>query len=153
MSRYVDRLAIGTLISLTCAASHAQTIGDYSRAQRALIESNIARNAARHGAAGPVELPVLPPAAASVPAQALSPALPPRPASVEPQVTVTGVIVTSTKALAEVWVDGVSYMLTAGQPVPGAPWTVSAVAANRVVLSNGRGARGSRTIVLASAGS
>lgn len=153
MSRYVDRLAIGTVISLMCAASHAQTIGDYSRAQRAMIESNIARHAARPGGTGPVDLPVLPPAAASAPAQTLPPALPSRPSSVEPQVTVTGVIVTSTKALAEVWVDGVSYMLSAGQPVPGAPWTVSTVAAHRVVLSGGRGARGSRTILIASEGS
>ncbi len=151
MSRYVDRLAIGTVISLMCTASHAQTIGDYSRAQRAIIESNIARHAARHTATGPVDLPVLPPAAASAPA--MPPALLPPPAPVAPQVTVTGVIVTSSKALAEVWVDGVSYMLAEGQRVPGAPWTVSAVAAHRVVLSGGRGARGSRTIVLASEGS
>jgi len=153
MSRHVDSLAVGALVSLACVAAHAQTIGDYSRAQRAMIESTITRNVARHSATSPVDLPVLPPAAASAPVPTLPPALSlPRPGPIEPQVTVTGAIVTPNRALAEVLVDGASYMLTAGQPVPGTPWTVAAVSSRRVVLSNGRGASGTRTILLASEG-
>jgi len=147
-------LAIGALVSLACAALQAQTIGDYSRAQRAVIESTIARNGARHGAQGPTELPALLPLAASAPIPTTPSALP-RPTPIEPampQVTVAGVVVTPSKALAEVSVDGATYMLTVGQPVPGTPWSVTTVSSHRVVLSGGPGARGSRTILLASEG-
>ena len=147
---------MGAFVSLATAAVQAQTIGDYSRAQRAVIESTIARNAVRHGAAGAVDLPPLPQAPASSSVPTLSPALaPPRPSQiepVEPQVTVTGVVMTPSKAMAEVVVDGASYMLTAGQPVPGTSWRVATVSPDRVVLSGGRGTRGSRTILLASEG-
>ncbi|WP_157603782.1 hypothetical protein [Rhizobacter sp. Root1221] len=156
MSRHVEQWVISAVVSCAAASAHAQTIGDYSRAQRAVIESTIARSALRPSSGGPVGLPALPQAAASAPLVPLPQAAPPRrdmpEESSAPQVAVTGVVVTPNKALAEVVVDGVAYMLSAGQSVPGTPMTVATVAADRVVLSGARGMRGPRTYPVANMG-
>src|SRR6516225_693368 len=90
--------------------TRAQTIADYSRAQRTFLENAMAQAAAR--SATPVAS--APVAAASAP-------------------------VVPTVAVAEVVVDGTPYLLRAGEPVPGTAWQVRAVAIDRVVLTR-RGA-------------
>jgi|GEM_PF-922368 len=117
--------------------AQAQSIGDYSRAQRAVIESAIARSGTRP----PVELPGLPPAPPgkeSSPAPALPPLPPPAVKPPEPEgpdIAVTGVIISSTTVLTEVLVDGTPFLLSQGQRVPGTRWVVSRVDAHQVVLA------------------
>ncbi|HEY8975487.1 MAG TPA: hypothetical protein VIN75_14815 [Burkholderiaceae bacterium] len=110
--------------------AHAQTIADYSRAQRALLESAMTQSAARSaGIAAPA-----PASAASMPAAAIAPptrvTLPPPVPSIE----VSGVFSSSAGAIAEVVVNSTPYLLEAGERVPGTAWEVRAVAVDRVVL-------------------
>jgi type IV pilus biogenesis protein PilP len=109
----------------------AQTIADYSRAQRAALESAMTQSAARSaGLATPS-----PASAASMSAPATaSPvhtALPPPSQSVE----VSGVFASSAGAVAEVIVNSTPYLLKAGERVPGTAWEVRAIAVDRVVLA------------------
>lgn len=142
------------LTALLSAAFHpvgAQTIGDYSRSQRTVIEAAIARNAARVQAPPPVgsqppvpSLPALPslpshPSTASVsgggnPSPGTA-TIDPEP---DPSLVVTGVIISSAQQLAEVEVDGAAYLLAAGQAVPGTGWRVEKVSADRVLLIDPR---------------
>jgi len=138
--------------------AHAQSIGDYSRAQRTVIESAIARSGVRP----PVELPGLPPAPPgreSPPA----PAAPPLPPAVKPpelqapDIAVTGVVISSAAVLTEVLVDGTPFLLSQGQRVPGTRWLVSRVDADQVVLSTAPRPKGAkpatRTFLLSTSGS
>jgi hypothetical protein len=160
MSRHVDWfVATATATAIGAAAlsgAQAQTIGDYSRAQRAVIESTIARSSSRPAGPGPVGLPTLPPAGASAPGFPLPSGLSNSVARSDlpgaPQVSVTGVIVTSARTVAEVQVDGVPYLLDPGEPVPGTPWSVVHVADDRVVLREAAGAKGTRTFLFAKVG-
>ncbi len=110
----------------------AQTIADYSRAQRTWLENAMAQAAARSaglGASAPAaaaaSAPVAPPpAVARMPLPAWSPA-----------VQVSGVFTLRGGAVAEVVVDTTAYLLGAGQGVPGTGWRVDTVAIDRVVLS------------------
>lgn len=140
--------------------AHAQSIGDYSRAQRAVIESAIARSGVR----SPVALPSMPPPASPGSAASTAPALPPLPPPEAkpaeppaPEIAVTGVIVSSTLVLTEVLVDGTPFLLSQGQRVPGTRWLVSRVDADQVVLSaepRPRGAKpATRTFLLSTSGS
>jgi type IV pilus biogenesis protein PilP len=113
----------------------AQTIADYSRAQRALLENAMTQAAARSagmGASGPAPGPAM---ATSVAAPSATPAprtpLPPT----APAVLVSGVFASRDGAIAEVIVDATPYLLSAGQGVPGTLWRVEAIAIDRVVLS------------------
>jgi type II secretory pathway component PulC len=119
--------------------AQAQTIADYSRAQRALLESTMSQAAARSigfAASAPnVAVPASTPAPAASPQRSTPPSLP----APGPGVQVSGVFASSAVSVAEVVVDATAYLLQAGQGVPGTPWRVEAVAVDRVVLSR-RGA-------------
>ncbi len=108
----------------------AQTIADYSRVQRAALESAMTQAAAR-SAAVPASTPgTVTPAPAVAPSQMQRP-----PQSPVPTVQVSGVFATSASAIAEVAVDRTAYLLAAGQGVPGTAWRVESVAVDRVVLN------------------
>ena len=141
MSRHASRSSFGRaacaagILALVAPLVDAQTIADYSRAQRALLENAMAQAAAR--SATPVaSAPVAAASAPVVPTVAVGhPSLPPP----QPAVQVSGVFAAARGAVAEVVVDGTPYLLRAGEPVPGTAWQVRAVAIDRVVLTR-RGA-------------
>jgi hypothetical protein len=135
MSPRIDRiLMLACGLTLGVSVATAQTIGDYSRAQRLMLENAMSQAAAR--SAG---LPASTPAVAASAVSALplpaphivSSALP----TVAPGVQVSGVFASGASAVAEVVVDATAYLLQAGQGVPGTPWHVESVAVDRVVLS------------------
>jgi hypothetical protein len=111
--------------------ARAQTIADYSRAQRSLLESAITQAAARSAGLSASA----PGAAASTVANPPMPAprIPmPSPAST---VQVSGVFASSAGSFAEVIVNATAYLLGTGQGVPGTSWHVESIAIDRVVLS------------------
>lgn len=150
MSRRASRLlswwrcAASCLLAwLATSPAAAQTIADYSRAQRALLENAMTQAAARStGAASsapsPAPTPAATAAASPVPApvrltQAL---LAPAP----PSVQVSGVFAAGGGALAEIVVNVTPYLLATGDGVPGTTWQVESVAIDRVVLASRPGA-------------
>ena len=118
------------VLALVAPLIDAQTIADYSRAQRALLESTMSQAAAR--SAG---LAASAPAVAA-PASVAASAPPPRMAmpAMAPAVQVSGVFASRGGAVAEVVVNATAYLLGAGQGVPGTVWHVETVAIDRVVL-------------------
>jgi type IV pilus biogenesis protein PilP len=141
MSRLVDSLRVLAPLALVGGWSSivdAQTIGDYSRAQRALLETTMSQAAARFAVPGASTAIPAAPAAAAV-------SVPPRQAAEtppDPVVRVSGVFASASRSLAEVAVDGNPYLLTAGQAVPGTAWLVETIAVDRVVLSRRDGGGG-----------
>lgn len=139
MSHRNDRLvgAAGALL-LAAFATRAQTIGDYSRAQRLMLESAMSQSAARSAgvsASSPVAAaPVKSAPASPAPRLAAAPAVAALPAPA-PSVQVSGVFTSGASSLAEVVVNATAYLLQAGQCVPGTPWRVESVAVDRVVLA------------------
>jgi type IV pilus biogenesis protein PilP len=144
MSRLVDSLGLpGLLAPLALVVgwpsiADAQTIGDYSRAQRALLEATMSQATARFAGLG---------ASTPTPAASAASAAPvTQRRAVEtphyPVVRISGVFASSSRSLAEVAVDGAPYLLTAGEAVPGTAWLVETVATDRVVLSRRDGGRG-----------
>jgi type IV pilus biogenesis protein PilP len=123
------------LLSMGCflmppGGAHAQTIADYSRAQRALLESTMSQAAAR--SAGLI---------ASAPAVAVSSPMVPAPTSARlparlftPPVQVSGVFAFRGSAVAEILVNATAYLLGTGQGVPGTSWHVESIEVDRVVL-------------------
>jgi len=138
MSRRVSRSAArgvpwgaGILVALVAPLAGAQTIADYSRAQRVFLENAMAQAAARSagsGASTPATAASAPPAATPA---AMRPGVPPP----QPDMRVSGVFASSAGAIAEVLVDSTPYLLGAGERVPGTAWQVQAVAVDRVVLA------------------
>jgi type IV pilus biogenesis protein PilP len=129
-------------LALCSPATPAQTIADYSRAQRTLLENTMAQAAARSaglGASGP---------GAAASATIVTPSSVPTPAprspmpSVAPAVQVSGVFAASSGAVAEVVVNATAYLLGAGQGVPGTAWRVESIAIDRVVLARHAAAGG-----------
>ena len=122
-------------LALFLASPRAQTIADYSRAQRALLESTMTQAAARSAGLGASAAAAGPAPAASVvvPTRASMPlaALP----TPTPAVQVSGVFASNQGALAEVLVNTTPYLVGVGQGVPGTAWQVEAIAVDRVVLS------------------
>lgn len=142
MSRHARRplakfkALMACVLTLVAPLVGAQTIADYSRAQRALLESTMSQAAARSAglAASAPAVPALPTAAAS----ALAPHVAmPAPA---PAVQVSGVFASRAGTVAEVVVNATAYLLGAGQGVPGTAWHVETVAIDRVVLGRQGGA-------------
>lgn len=136
MSRHA-RLALAPLegwvscvLMMVAPMAGAQTIADYSRAQRAWLESTMSQAAARSAglaasapaAAAPIGV------AASAPPAHMSTAAP------APVVQVRGVFASGGAAVAEVMVDATVYLLGVGQGVPGTAWHVEAIAVDEVVL-------------------
>jgi hypothetical protein len=141
MSRHVDHrsalscgFAAGVL-ALCASGVRAQTIADYSRAQRVLLENTMTQAATRSAGmvvSAPAPVPAMP-ASVAVPPSMPAPHAPLPPMA--PVVQVSGVFATRDGAIAEVVVDAVPYLLGAGQGVPGTAWHVETIAIDRVVLS------------------
>jgi type IV pilus biogenesis protein PilP len=146
MSRAARSIFVARRLALLCglasvlAAARAQTIADYSRAQRAMLEATMSQSAARAagmGASAPVVAASAAGAMAAPAPRTLPGSLPPPPASA---VQVSGVFAAGGNALAEVVVDATAYLLGAGQDVPGTSWRVESIAIDRVVLVGGSSA-------------
>jgi hypothetical protein len=139
MSPRNDRiLMLVCALALGASVAQAQTIGDYSRAQRQMLENAMSQAAARSaGVSAPT--PAVAASAApllSLPALRVAPAALPTLAA---EVRVSGVFASGASAVAEVVVDATAYLLEAGQGVPGTSWHVESVAVERVVLSRRAG--------------
>ena len=127
---------ISCILALVAPLTGAQTIADYSRAQRALLESTMSQAAARSAglAASAPAVAASTSVAASVPAPRMTmPAM-------APAVQVSGVFASRGDAVAEVVVNATAYLLGVGQGVPGTAWHVEAIAIDRVVLGRQGGA-------------
>lgn len=120
------------VLMLVAPLASAQTIADYSHAQRAWLESTMSQAAARSAglaaSAPPAAVPAAVSPAASAPA-ARRPMVAP-----EPVVQVSGVFAAGGGAVAQVMVDATAYLLGVGQEVPGTAWRVQAIAIDKVVL-------------------
>jgi len=136
MSRHVRQaVTVSWLCALAlCAIAvpvPAQTIADYSRSQRALLENTMTQAAARSAGLGASA----PSTAASAPVVAAAPAprlqSPPGLSTVQ----VSGVFASSSGSVAEVVVNATAYLLGTGQGVPGTAWRVESIAIDRVVLA------------------
>ena len=130
-------LALGSLL-LSHGDMHAQTIADYSRTQRALLESTMSQAAARSAGLA-ASAPAM---SASAPAVAVGIAPPPRLAlpPLAPTLQLSGMFASRDGALAEILVNGTAYLLGAAQAVPGTAWHVESIAVDRVVLVRPGGA-------------
>lgn len=144
-----------------CSVAQAQSIGDYSRAQRAVLESEMAKNIAKamgantstpgtavSQAMAPWPLMGAPVATSALPGRAPMPAVPPmeampaaRSAAPSDEIAVSGVIVLASRAMAELQTGGDTFLLFVGDKVPGTPWVVKSIKADRVVLNSGQQSR------------
>lgn len=128
---------------------HAQTIGDYSRSQRAVLEAEMARSTARAmaasgsegrsvsaGGGGGLPSPLTQPPAVAMPAP---PPLPSMPLGGLPQsgLAVTGLIALPDHAMIELTRNGETMLLASGDAVPGTSWVVASIDEKRVVLKSG----------------
>lgn len=158
MSRHVSRPSASPARYTACALTlflplaAAQTIADYSRAQRSFLENTMAQAAARSAGLGasapaPSQATPVPAPAAAAPAQP-APRVPSSPPPMAPAVQVSGVFASRDGAIAEVVVNATPYLLGAGQGVPGTAWHVESIAIDRVVLSR----RGSSSAAVDAAG-
>ena len=137
MSRHARSLVASFGSSLTCVLAlsaplaGAQTIADYSRAQRSMLETAMTQAAARSAGLGASAPAAVASAAVVVPPPASRTSLPP----MAPAVQVSGVFAARGGAVAEVVVNATAYLLGMGQGVPGTAWHVEAIAVDRVVLA------------------
>ena len=134
MSPHVERCfpwLVAIAVGLSTHPASAQTIADYSRAQRALLENAMTQAAARSAGLGASAPGVA--ASATVIASLPAPRTPLP--SLAPALRVSGVFASSAGAVAEVVVDATAYLLGPGQGVPGTPWHVESVTIDRVVLN------------------
>jgi hypothetical protein len=119
-------------LAIVAPLADAQTIADYSHAQRVALETAMTQAAARSaGLAAPA-----PTAAASASVSPASASAPTRPTllSPTPDIQVSGVFASGTGAVAEVVVNSTPYLLASGERVPGTAWDVRLIAVDRVVL-------------------
>jgi hypothetical protein len=139
MSRHADRFLPGHRGLVACVLAWlaplagAQTIADYSRAQRAALETAMTQAAARSAGLGAPAPAIVAsaPAASSAPVSGHAVQLPPP----TPDIRVSGVFASSAGAIAEVVVNSTPYLLGSGERVPGTPWDVHQVSVDRVVLA------------------
>jgi type IV pilus biogenesis protein PilP len=133
-------IACGAVAALAGFAAQAQTIGDYSRSQRAVLQAEMSKNnakamaAAGNASAAPARPASAPPSAST--AQDTPPAVAPRRGDGE--LTLVGVVALSSRAMAELGYQGETHLLQQGDTVPGTQWVVSSIAPERVVLKAGK---------------
>ena len=140
MSPRASRLvALSWMLLLGCPIARAQTIADYSRAQRLLLESTMSQAAARSAGLG-APAPAAAASVAATPAASTPRPMPPSLPAPGPGIQVSGVFASSASSVAEIVVNATAYLLQAGQGVPGTGWHVESVAVDRVVLSRRAGA-------------
>lgn len=121
-------------------AAQAQTIGDYSRSHRSVLEAEMAKNIAKAlasapntGAATPPTSPAPQPPANPLPAMPMAG----MPMGVPPDISVTGVIILAKQAMAELHLNGETFLLLAGDKVPGTAWVVGSIRSDQVILTSG----------------
>jgi hypothetical protein len=138
MSRHASRCfrarhngVVVSLLAMFAPLAGAQTIADYSHAQRLALEGAMTQAAARSaGLAAPAPAVPASTAVPAVPAPVhavLAPAM--------PDMQVSGVFASKAGVVAEVVVNGTPYLLESGERVPGTAWEVRLVAVERVVLA------------------
>jgi len=139
-----DSTLVASLLLLLggfCGAASAQTIADYSAAQRAALQAEMTRLTAPSEAAsaaqqGSTTAPPTPVVAKPV---ALDPPVTPRPLPrfevQEPSIEVAGVTLLRGRAMVELAIRGRVHLLQPGMKVPGSSWSVDAVSATEVVLT------------------
>jgi hypothetical protein len=120
------------VLMLVAPVAGAQTIADYSHAQRAWLESTMSQAAAHSAGLAPSTPPAVAPAAVGLAASA--PAGRRATAAPKPVVQVSGVFAAGGGAVAQVMVDATAYLLGVGQGVPGTAWRVQAIAIDKVVF-------------------
>ncbi len=139
MSRHTRSFVAWLASLLACAfalgasPADAQTIADYSRAQRTMLENAMTQAAARSAGLGASAPAAVASATSVVPAPALRMPLPAM-TPVAPAVQVSGVFASRSGAVAEVLVNATPYLLEMGQGVPGTAWHVETIAVDCVVL-------------------
>jgi type IV pilus biogenesis protein PilP len=134
MSRHARwGITVSSWLVLWSPAAPAQTIADYSRAQRSLLENTMAQAAARSAGFGASAPGATASAAIVAPSSAPTPRIPTP--SVAPAVQISGVFAASNGSVAEVVVNATAYLLGTGQGVPGTAWRVESIAIDRVVLA------------------
>lgn len=128
MSQAIKLIALGLVLCGAGIGCQAQSIQDYSRSQRAVLESDMARNASKAlGGQPPAPMPSV-----VVQANQRQPMLPP-PAR-DRGIIVTGVIELATRAMVELETGGETHLLLKGDQVPGTPWMVASIDQKEVVL-------------------
>ena len=125
------------ILVLVAPLASAQTIAEYSRAQRALLESTMRQAAARSAGLGASAPAVTASASATPPTSVPRIAMP----AMAPAIQVSGVFASRGETVAEVVVNATAYLLGVGQGVPGTPWRVDAITIDSVVLSRPGGMR------------
>jgi len=141
------------VLMLVAPLAGAQTIADYSHAQRAWLESTMSQAAARSAGLAASAPPAAAVAAAPIGVASSAPARRRSMAAPEPVVQVRGVFAAGGGAVAQVMVDATAYLLSVGQGVPGTAWRVQAIGIDKVVFGRpGGGAstnpEGARTVFL-----
>ena len=130
--RHSGLVSLSWMLLLGHSMSQAQTISDYSHAQRILLELTMSQAAARSAGLG---APIPAGAASAVAPVGSAPrVMPPSLPALAPGVQVSGVFASRASSMAEVVVDATAYLLQAGQGVPGTAWHVETIAVDRVVL-------------------
>lgn len=145
MSRHTETHLVSAVLCACMAlapasATHAQTIGDYSRSHRATLEAEMARNTAKVlGSATNTSAAATPTPPAPTPPAPPLPAMPMggMPAGAPPDIAVAGVIILSRQAMVELNLSGEKFLLLAGDKVPGTAWVVGSVRSDHVVLTSG----------------
>lgn len=147
--RRATRSSVCALLISVSAAAVGQTIGDYSRAQSAVLEHSMAQVIGQPLLDNARSNPDSATSARPGPASSGPPHPPPPPSPSDhartsmstrgvEEILVTGVFATKTRAMAEVIVDGIPYWLCEGDAVPHTPWHLSRVQADRVELERVR---------------
>jgi hypothetical protein len=144
-------------LGATLSSADAQTIEQYSRSQRSVIEADMNRNTSRvlraaqdaqppaGQASGPMGAP-LPPSmtgagTALAPQMGGAPTRPPEPSVPKNTLSVSGVFVSQNTTLAQVQVGQNIHWLKAGQSVPHTGWSVRTIEPHQVVMSGPKGLR------------
>lgn len=135
------------LLSTFALAVHAQTIGDYSRAQASALERAMVQAIERPVAGAAVSALD----ASSSPARALASdpkrldAQPPAtPRSADPVLDVSGTFTSKDRTIVEVSFNGIPHWLSEGDVVPGSSWVVYRIATDRVELMMSTARNGAR---------
>jgi hypothetical protein len=141
---------------LFCIPVSAQTIGQYSKAQKTLLEAEAARNTAKafeavNGGANPGKTSAGPlPSSTTVPLPSIEPSAPapsrlaaatplasrPAPPQRPQEIKVAGVFISKRKTVAEVIVGEQAHLLIQGQDVPKTKWRVQAISGHQVILQS-----------------
>jgi hypothetical protein len=137
---------LAALSAMTLCA-HGQSIADYSRAQRELLEISTVQAVAR--AIGPTVTPASEAATTSRPAPSPVGNTPPGtnankpvPMQDDPDIRLNGVVATANHCIAEMSINGVAYLLLEGSTLPATNWMVRSVSENGVVIARQARARG-----------